>query len=74
MPFKVNFSYAGDFAKDECIASLAGEVAEAHNKIHNGTGLGSGFLGWVDLPVNYDKEEFERIKKAAQKIRVVIIN
>ena len=52
MSFKLNFSYAGDFAKDECIASLAGEIADAHNKIHNGTGLGSGYLGWVDLPVN----------------------
>ena len=42
MPFKLNFSYAGDFAKDENIATMAGEIADAHNKIHNGTGLGSG--------------------------------
>lgn len=69
MPFKLNFSYAGDFAKDENIATMAGEIADAHNKIHNGTGLGSGYLGWVDLPVNYDKDEFEQIKKAAEKIR-----
>ncbi|MDD6456793.1 MAG: glucose-6-phosphate isomerase, partial [Lachnospiraceae bacterium] len=35
----------------------------------SGEGAGNDFLGWVDLPVNYDKEEFERIKKAAQKIQ-----
>ncbi|WP_163193162.1 glucose-6-phosphate isomerase [Clostridium thermarum] len=44
-------------------------VKSAHNVLHNKTGAGSDFLGWVDLPVNYDKEEFARIKKAAEKIR-----
>ena len=41
----------------------------AHNTLHNGTGAGNDFLGWIDLPVNYDKEEFARIKKAAEKIQ-----
>ena len=40
-----------------------------HDKLHNGTGAGNDFLGWIDLPVNYDKDEFERIKKSAEKIR-----
>jgi glucose-6-phosphate isomerase len=44
-------------------------VLSAHNKLHNKTGAGSDFLGWVDLPVNYDKDEFARIKKAAEKIK-----
>jgi glucose-6-phosphate isomerase len=44
-------------------------VKSAHNTLHNKTGAGSDFLGWVDLPVNYDKEEFARIKQAAEKIR-----
>jgi glucose-6-phosphate isomerase len=44
-------------------------VSAAHNMLHNGTGAGNDFLGWVDLPVNYDKEEFARIKKSAEKIR-----
>lgn len=44
-------------------------VKSAHDKLHNGTGAGSDFLGWVDLPVNYDKDEFARIKKAAEKIQ-----
>ena len=38
-------------------------------KLHNKTGPGSDFLGWVELPNNYDKEEFSRILKAARKIR-----
>lgn len=41
----------------------------AHNTLHDGTGAGNDFLGWIDLPVNYDKEEFARIKKAAEKIQ-----
>jgi glucose-6-phosphate isomerase len=45
------------------------KVSEAHKKIHEKTGEGSDFLGWVDLPINYDKEEFEKIKKATEKIR-----
>ena len=44
-------------------------VKSAHDKLHNGTGAGSDFLGWVDLPVNYDKDEFARIKKSAEKIQ-----
>ena len=44
-------------------------VKTAHEKLHNGTGAGSDFLGWVDLPVNYDKEEFARIKNSAAKIK-----
>ena len=41
----------------------------AHDKVLQGTGAGSDFLGWVRLPADYDKEEFARIKKAAEKIR-----
>lgn len=44
-------------------------VKLAHDKVHNKTGAGSDFLGWVDLPENYDKEEFARIKKSAEKIK-----
>ena len=69
MSFNLNLSYAGDFAGDENLASIAGEVAKAHDKVHNGTGAGSDFLGWVDLPMNYDKEEFAAIKAAAEKIK-----
>lgn len=44
-------------------------VKIAHELIHNYTGPGNDYLGWVDLPVNYDKDEFARIKKAAGKIK-----
>jgi glucose-6-phosphate isomerase len=44
-------------------------VKTAHDKLHNGTGAGNDFLGWIDLPVNYDKDEFARIKKSAEKIK-----
>jgi len=44
-------------------------VKSAHDKLHNGTGAGNDFLGWIDLPVNYDKDEFARIKKAGEKIK-----
>ena len=42
---------------------------EAFNVLNSKSGAGNDFLGWLDWPLNYDKEEFERIKKAAEKIR-----
>ncbi len=51
------------------IDNLQPFVSVAHNMIESKTGAGSDFLGWVDLPVSYDKEEFNRIKVAAEKIR-----
>ena len=50
------------------IDSLWGAVENAHNTLTNGTGAGNDFLGWVKLPENFDKEEYARIKKAAEKI------
>jgi glucose-6-phosphate isomerase len=44
-------------------------VKVAHHSLHEQTGAGSDFLGWIDLPANYDKEEFSRIQKAAEKIK-----
>ena len=44
-------------------------LRKAHEYLMNGTGAGSDFIGWVDLPENYNKEEFARIRKAAAKIR-----
>ena len=41
----------------------------AHHSLHEATGAGNQFLGWIDLPENYDKEEFSRIQKAAEKIK-----
>lgn len=44
-------------------------IDAAHHMLHNKTGSGSDFLGWIDLPINYDKAEFQRIQKAAEKIK-----
>ncbi|EGO88423.1 glucose-6-phosphate isomerase [Clostridium botulinum C] len=57
------------FLNEHEISQLQPMVSAAHNLVHEKTGAGSDFLGWVDLPVNYDKDEFERIKKSAEKIR-----
>lgn len=51
------------------VEQLQPMVTAAHNMLHEKTGAGSEFLGWVDLPVTYDKEEFARIQKAAEKIK-----
>ena len=45
------------------------EVVEAHKLLRSKKGAGNDFLGWLDLPVSYDKDEFERIKKAAKRIQ-----
>lgn len=57
------------FISDEEYVSIAPQIKAAHEMLHNKTGLGNDFVGWVDLPVDYDKEEFARIKLAAQKIQ-----
>ena len=64
-----DYSKALSFFSKEEFDAMKDFVKAAHNMIENKTGLGNDFLGWVDLPVNYDKEEFARIKKAAEKIR-----
>ena len=68
---KINFNYnkALDFFAKEEVDVLQPYVDVAHDMLHNKSGLGNDFLGWVDLPNNYDKEEFARIKKAAEKIK-----
>ena len=69
MALKLNDKYVKSFITDDELNAMAGAVADAHQKIEDKSGEGSDFLGWVDLPVNYDKEEFERIKVAAEKIK-----
>ncbi len=64
-----DFSKALDFIGRHEVDYLAGAVATAHEQLHNGTGAGNDFLGWIDLPVNYDKEEFARIQQAAKRIQ-----
>ncbi len=54
---------------EEAVARMEPQVKVAHDMLHKKNGPGNDFLGWLDLPTNYDKEEFARIKKAAAKIR-----
>ncbi|MDR6227211.1 glucose-6-phosphate isomerase [Desmospora profundinema] len=51
------------------LEQLEPAVLAAHDQLHQGTGAGSDFLGWVDLPTAYDREEFVRIRQAADRIR-----
>ena len=69
MSLKLNSKYVKAFVTDEEIYSYQDKIIKAHNDLHNKTGAGNDFTGWVDLPVDYDKEEFERIKVAAEKIK-----
>ncbi|OUM94577.1 MAG: glucose-6-phosphate isomerase [Thermobacillus sp. ZCTH02-B1] len=64
-----DYSKALPFIGQHEIDYLAGPVRLAHEQLHNGTGAGSDFLGWINLPAEYDREEFARIKAAAARIR-----
>ncbi|RJE91257.1 glucose-6-phosphate isomerase [Paenibacillus sp. 1011MAR3C5] len=66
---KFDYSKALSFVGQHEIDYLTDQVRVAHDQLHNGTGAGSDYLGWIDLPTNYDKEEFARIKKASEKIQ-----
>lgn len=69
MSVKFNYKYAADVIGEEEFSSLQPFVSAAHEMLHNGTGAGSDFTGWLTWPDDYDKEEYERIKKSAEKIR-----
>ncbi len=62
-------SKVSGFVTEEEILNFEKTALSAKKTLVSGSGAGNEFLGWVDLPVNYDKEEFARIKKAADKIR-----
>lgn len=71
MKKKVTFDYsaAKGFITDPEIEMIEKLAENAREELLNKTGAGNEFLGWVDLPVDYDKEEFARIRKAAEKIQ-----
>ena len=68
---KVSFDYskAAGFISEEEVSYMSKLVADAKEVLVSKTGAGNDFLGWIDLPVDYDKDEFARIKKAAEKIQ-----
>ena len=61
---KLDYSKAGWKISSEEMENIKPAVKAAHDTLHNKSGAGSDYLGWIDLPVNYDKDEFERIKVA----------
>ena len=65
----VKFTYANAMVSDAEIQMMKTQVEAAKDVLLAKTGAGNDFLGWIDLPVDYDKEEFDRIKKAAAKIQ-----
>ena len=69
MAVKLNAEYLKPFVADHELEAIAPLVSAAHKTLENRNGPGSDFLGWVDLPVDYDKEEFARIKAAAERIK-----
>ena len=69
MSTKLTEKYVSSFVSSEEINAYQDKITAAHEALHNGTGAGSDFIGWVDLPVDYDKDEFARIKVAAEKIK-----
>ncbi|UII55345.1 glucose-6-phosphate isomerase [Cytobacillus spongiae] len=66
---RFDYSNALSFFGEHEITYLRDAVKVSHHSLHEQTGAGSDFLGWVDLPTQYDKEEFSRIQKSAEKIK-----
>ena len=64
-----DYSKVAPFVNEQELGYMQSQVTAAHNELREGTGAGSDFRGWIDLPTNYDKEEFARIKEAAKKIQ-----
>ncbi|MDR0405603.1 MAG: glucose-6-phosphate isomerase [Clostridiales bacterium] len=71
MTNKIGFDYktASPFLSEHEVLAQSDFVAAAHDRIHAKSGAGGEFLGWLDLPEDYDREEFARVKSAAAKIR-----
>ncbi len=69
MSIRLDTRFTERFISGEEIAAIRPEAEAAFQTLAARTGAGADYLGWIDLPENYDKEEFARIKAAAQKIR-----
>ncbi|MCH4200789.1 MAG: glucose-6-phosphate isomerase, partial [Clostridium tyrobutyricum] len=65
----LDLSKTKPYLQESEIEKLQNFVSTADKMVNEKTGAGNDFLGWVNLPVDYDKDEFNRIKKAAEKIR-----
>ena len=69
MKLNFNYQFAKNFFNENELKQIKPYVELANEVLTSKSGAGSDFLGWVDLPENYDKDEFARIKKVAEKIK-----
>ncbi len=69
MSVRLNTKYIDDTVTAGMLEGIQPQITAAAKTLREGTGAGNGFRGWIDLPVNYDKEEFARIKAAAERIK-----
>ena len=69
MALKLNTKYLASFVGEDELTGIAPAVSACAKVLHDKTGLGNDFLGWLTLPTDYDKEEFARIQAAAKKIQ-----
>ena len=69
MSLKLNTKYLESFINSDELTGIKTQVEAAAKTLHEKSGLGNDFLGWVNLPTDYDKDEFARIKAAAKKIQ-----
>ena len=69
MSIKLNDKFVKNFIDADAYKAIEAEALAAYKTVAQRDGAGNDFLGWVDLPVDYDKEEFVRIKNAAERIK-----
>lgn len=69
MSITLETQYLRGFVEPEEFTLAAPQVKLAHELLHTGTGAGNDFIGWMNLPTNYDRAEFARIKAAAERIK-----
>lgn len=69
MAIRLNTKYLKDFISEDELCGIKPQIETAAKQLHDKSGLGNDFLGWLELPTDYDKEEFERIKLSAKRIQ-----
>lgn len=70
---KITFDYskALDFVAAHEFASMEPMIRAAHKILHDKNGIGNDYIGWLDLPKKYDREELDKIKETAKKIQKI---
>ena len=73
MHLNFDYSKALNFFNEQEVKNMEDYVKVAHNQLHNKTGIGNDFLGWLELPTNYDKEELHVLKKLVKKFKTILM-